>query len=126
MGRSLAQDKIAAIKGAMMQLDKNLVSETEIIGKQIAHEQESKSVGNVEEQKKSIGDLKKKMTNILTDVTKLEDMQKDLNDANIGDDVQEAKAISLVQNDDQFNTIKTNLKKAIADGDQNIASYAEF
>ena len=71
-------------------------------------------------------DIKKKMTNILADVTKLEDMQKDLNDANIGDDVQEAKAISLVQNDDEFNTIKNNLKKAMADGDSNIASYAEF
>lgn len=33
MGRSLAQDKISAIKGAMMQLDKNLKTETEIIGK---------------------------------------------------------------------------------------------
>ena len=71
-------------------------------------------------------DLKKKMTNILGDVTKLEDMQKDLNDANIGDDVQEAKAISLVQNDDEFNTIKNSLKKAMADGETNITSYAEF
>ena len=42
MGRSLAQDKISAIKSAMMQLDNNLVSETEIIGKQIEHEKESK------------------------------------------------------------------------------------
>ena len=42
MGRSLAQDKISAIKSAMMQLDNNLVSETEIVGKQIEHEKESK------------------------------------------------------------------------------------
>jgi hypothetical protein len=73
-----------------------------------------------------MGDIKKKMTNILVDVTKLEDMQKDLNDANIGDDVQEAKAISLVQNDEEFNTIKTNLKKAMTTGESNIASYAVF
>ena len=73
-----------------------------------------------------MSDIKKKMTNILGDVTKLEDMQKDLNDANIGDDVQEAKAISLVQNDEEFNKIKTNLKKAMATGEINITSYAEF
>ena len=126
MGRSLAQDKITAIKSAMMQLDKNLVSETSIVGKEIDHEKESKSAGNVEAQKHEMTDLKKKMTNILADVTKLEDMQKDLNDANIGDDVQEAKAIALVQNDDEFKTIKTNLKKAMADGETNITSYAEF
>lgn len=42
MGRGLAQDKINAIKQAMMQLDKNLVSETDIVGKQIDHEKESK------------------------------------------------------------------------------------
>ena len=33
MGRSLAQDKIVAIKTAMMQLDKNLVAESGIIKK---------------------------------------------------------------------------------------------
>jgi len=33
MGRSLAQDKISAIKSAMMQLDKNILSETEFVGK---------------------------------------------------------------------------------------------
>ena len=38
MGRSLAQDKITAIKSAMMQLDKNLVSETDIVGKEVEHE----------------------------------------------------------------------------------------
>ena len=51
MGRSLAQDKITAIKSAMMQLDKNLVSETSITGKQIEHEKESKTAGNIEAQK---------------------------------------------------------------------------
>ena len=53
-------------------------------------------------------------------------MQKDLNDAYIGDDVQEAKAISLVEKDSEFDTIKTDLKKAIVEGDQNIASYKKF
>lgn len=47
-----------------------------------------------------MAEIKKKATGILGDVTKLEDMQKDLNDAHMGDDIQEAKAISLVQNDD--------------------------
>jgi len=47
-----------------------------------------------------MAEIKKKSTGILADVTKLEDMQKDLNDAHMGDDIQEAKAISLVQNDD--------------------------
>lgn len=51
-------------------------------------------------EEKSMADIKKKATNILGDVKKLEDMQKDLNDANVGDDVQEAKAISLVEKDD--------------------------
>ena len=37
-------------------------------------------------------------------------MQKDLNDANMGDDAQESKAISLVEKDDQFNQIKNDLK----------------
>ena len=47
MGRSLAQDKINAIKSAMMQLDKNLLKETEIIGKQIDHEGQPKQSGDI-------------------------------------------------------------------------------
>lgn len=66
------------------------------------------------------------MTNILGDVTKLEDLQKDLNDANVGDDIQEAKAISLVQNDNEFNAIKADLKKAMVDGDEEVASFKKF
>lgn len=73
-----------------------------------------------------MAEIKKKMTNVLADVAKLEDMQKDLNDANVGDDIQEAKAVALVQNDDQFNSVKNDLKKAIATGDSNIQGYKEF
>ncbi len=62
MGRSLAQDKIVAIKTAMMQLDKNLVAESGIIKKQIQHEKETKSTGNVAIQEKSIGENKGKIT----------------------------------------------------------------
>ena len=74
MGRSLAQDKINAIKSAMMQLDKNLLKETEIIGKQIDHEGQPKQSGDIHKMELSQIGVDQKAKTIQADVKKIEEM----------------------------------------------------
>lgn len=53
------------------------------------------------------------------------ELQKDLFNANDGDDEQAAKADSLVQKDEEFNQIKNDLTKAMADGASAISAFNE-
>lgn len=53
----------------------------------------------------------------------MQELQKDLFNANDGDDEQAAKADSLVQKDEEFNQIKTDLDKALQDGKNMVQQF---
>lgn len=69
----------------MLQLDHNIIAETTNLQVEINKQAESKT-GNIASQAKDIKEIKTKSNNILADVTNMTELQKDLFNANDGDD----------------------------------------
>lgn len=80
-------------------------------------------MGSILAQEKSIKALKEKSQIVLVDLDQLTEMQKDLLNANDGDDQQAAKAQMMVQKDDELNQIKNDLNKATDDGANAIKNF---